>query len=431
MNNRLQLFVERQDQAGSFIEVDRFSDESINVVDSIQNVKDISKIFSPFTRAFSLPSSPTNDEVFGHYYNNQVDTYDARFRTRAILKISGADYKSGHISMENANLLNSNSATSYRVKFTDETTTLKDKIGEDKLTNLNYETTLSLPNEQSTIVNGIRRGVYRNGSVTPSVTNNGFDADGYKLYPDVIYAPIFTKGKAVPIPVTSGGSAPTSNDYPYCLAYFDSENSEDGVTTAVEVAGVTVYKPRVVKVTDYRPAVKVSTMLDMINSRYALGFSNDFMYREELDQLYLWHNGKVQSDLQGSNAFSGEGIQSSSNTSNYTLESFQSALVGDTTGIGNYTAGQLDGDYDPVETIGLSDTIIHLNKGEYTGTIDGTVSLVVLTGDGRVLPMWTTTIGDLNDDGEPEYDSDGYITNEGTLFNSDGATAYDDTDGYK
>ena len=427
MNNRLQLFVERQDKAGSFVEVDRFSDESINVVDSIQNVKDISKIFAPFTRAFHLPSSPTNDEVFGYYYNNQIDTYDARYKTRAIIKINGADYKIGHISMDNSTMINSNSATSYRVKFTDDTTTLKDKIGEDKLTNLNYETTLSLPNSPSTIVNGIRQGVYRNGSTTPTV-----DADGYKLYPDVIYAPIFTKGKAVPIPFISNSvAAPTSNDYEYCLAYFNNEDSADGVTTGSEdSSGLLKYKPNIVRATDYRPSVKVSTMLDMINTKYALGFSDEFMFREELDQLYLWHNGKLQSDLQGSNAFSGEGIQSSSNSSGFTLESFQSSLTGDTPEMGNYVAGQQTGN-DPVDVLGTSDLILHLNKGEYTGTVDGTVSLVVLPGDGRVLPMWTTTIGNLSDNGDPEYDNNGIISSEGTLFNSDGASSYESTDGYE
>ena len=195
MDNRLQLFVERQDSAGDFVEVDMFNDESVNVVDSIQNVKDISKIFAPFTRAFHLPSSPTNDEVFGYYYNNQVDTYDARFKTRAIIKISGADYKIGHISMNNSTMIDSNNATSYNVKFTDETITLKDKIGDDKLSALDYSGKINLDNKLSTIVNGIRQGLYKDGTTTPET-----DIDGNDLYPDVIYAPIFTKGKAVPVP---------------------------------------------------------------------------------------------------------------------------------------------------------------------------------------------------------------------------------------
>mgnify|MGYP003672812063 CR=1 FL=1 len=419
MDNRLQLFVERQDQPGSFVEVDRFNDESINVVDSIQNVKDISKIFSPFTRAFHLPSSPTNDEVFGYYYNNQVDTYDARYRTRAIIKIGGADYKVGHISMDNSTMINSNSATSYRVKFTDDTTTLKEKIGDDKLTNLNYGDTLKLNNRLSTIVNGIRQGVYRNGTTSPTE-----DADGHDLYPDVIYAPIFTKGKAVPIPFRANNSAPTLNDYEYFLGYFNNEDSVDGVTTKGDT---NLYRPNIVKATDYRPSVKVSTMLDMINNKYALGFSDEFMFREELDQLYLWHNGKIQSDLQGSNAFSDEGLDLEGNSVDYTLQSF--SVLNTTTAMSDYTSGDsneqsnvFEVTYEPVDILGLSNLTLYLDKGDYTGRIDATVSLVVLNG-GDEFTMWTTSKGNLSDNGGG--------TDEGTVFNSTDASAYESTLGYR
>ena len=426
MDNRLQLFVERQNSPGSFVEVDRFNDESVNVVDSIQDVKDISKIFSPFTRAFHLPSSPTNDDVFGYYYNNQVDTYDARFRTRAIIKISGADYKVGHISMDNSTMINSNSATSYRVKFTDETTTLKEKIGDDKLTNLNYGKKIKLNNNLSTIVNGIRQGVYRSGSPLPGTPGSGnpnYDADDNVLYPDVIYAPIFTKGKAVPVPFRSTTTAPTSNDYQYFLAYFDNENSADGVTTYDDATER--YKPNAVNARDYRPSVKVSTIMELINDKYALGFSDEFMYREELDQLYLWHNGKIQSDLQGSNAFSGEGLELSANSIDLTLNSFQANTGG---AMKNYRAG--DNDLlpttvwdDRIERLGLSELTIFLDKGGYTGTIGATVSLVVLPSPGLEKVVWSTTIANL-DDNEGS-------TDEGTVFNSSGASAYEDTPGYR
>ena len=420
MDNRLQLFVEKQDSVGSFIEVDRFNDESVNVVDSIQNVKDISKIFAPFTRAFHLPSSPTNNEVFGYYYNNQVDTYDARYKTRAIIKIGGADYKIGHISMDNSTMIDSNNATSYRVKFTDETITLKDKLGEDKLTNLNYGKRLKLANRLTTIVNGIRQGVYRDGTTTPTT-----DADGYVLYPDVIYAPIFTKGKAVPVPFRANNSSPFTNDYEYFLAYFDNENSEDGVTTYSDSDGK--YRPRAVSVRDYRPAVKVSTMLEMINNRYALGFSDEFIYREELDQLYLWHNGKVQSDLKGSNAFSGEGVETSANSVDYKLDSF--TIENTTTQMNSYLAGTHIGSQypDDVEFAPFIDETssisLYLDKGDYTGRIDITVSLVVVKGNGEEVTWWTATRGNI----ESEEDTD----SEGALFNSTYANSSSDSEGFR
>ena len=47
---KIQLYIEGQ-------RVDMFSDESVNITQSIQNVKDISKIFTDFTKTFSVPAS--------------------------------------------------------------------------------------------------------------------------------------------------------------------------------------------------------------------------------------------------------------------------------------------------------------------------------------------------------------------------------------
>jgi hypothetical protein len=53
--------------------VDLFDDESISITDTIQNVKDIAKIFTPFSQQFNLPASKTNNKLFKHYYNFEID----------------------------------------------------------------------------------------------------------------------------------------------------------------------------------------------------------------------------------------------------------------------------------------------------------------------------------------------------------------------
>ncbi len=58
--------------------VDLFQDETISVTDSIQNVSDISKVFTPFSKQFNLPASSTNNKLFKHYYNFDIqDGFDA------------------------------------------------------------------------------------------------------------------------------------------------------------------------------------------------------------------------------------------------------------------------------------------------------------------------------------------------------------------
>ena len=52
--------------------LDLFKDESITVTQSIQNVKQIDKIFTEFSQTFSVPASPTNNKIFKHYYNYDI-----------------------------------------------------------------------------------------------------------------------------------------------------------------------------------------------------------------------------------------------------------------------------------------------------------------------------------------------------------------------
>ena len=58
----IQLFIEGQ-------RVDMFKDESVSITQSIQNVKDIDKVFTEFTKTFTLPASKANNKIFKHYYN--------------------------------------------------------------------------------------------------------------------------------------------------------------------------------------------------------------------------------------------------------------------------------------------------------------------------------------------------------------------------
>jgi hypothetical protein len=56
-----------------------FKDESVSITQSIQNVKDIAKVFTEFTKTFTLPASKTNNKIFKHYYNFDITGgFDAR-----------------------------------------------------------------------------------------------------------------------------------------------------------------------------------------------------------------------------------------------------------------------------------------------------------------------------------------------------------------
>ena len=125
----IQLYIEGQ-------RVDMFKDESVNITQSIKNVKDVAKIFTEFTKTFTLPASKTNNKIFKHYYNfDIIGGFDARTKKDATLELNYLPFKKGKIKLEGVDLQN-RKPKSYRITFFGNTVELKDILGESKLSDL-------------------------------------------------------------------------------------------------------------------------------------------------------------------------------------------------------------------------------------------------------------------------------------------------------
>jgi len=107
---RVDIFIEDK-------QVDTFDDETIQITDSIQNAQDPNKIFTSFSKQFSLPATNRNNDIFKHFYDfNIVNSYDAKRKVKALIKINGIDFRKGFIQLNSVKLKN-NKATSYNVFF--------------------------------------------------------------------------------------------------------------------------------------------------------------------------------------------------------------------------------------------------------------------------------------------------------------------------
>jgi len=121
-----------------YFRADLFKDESVVITDSLLNVRDVAKVFTPFSKQFNLPASKLNNKLFRHYENtNILDSFDARYRHDAIIKLNGIDYKKGKIQFSSVQLKD-NKAHSYKVTFFSDTVDLKEILGDSKLSSLDY-----------------------------------------------------------------------------------------------------------------------------------------------------------------------------------------------------------------------------------------------------------------------------------------------------
>ena len=128
---QVQLFIEDQ-------RIELFKDEVISLTETIQNVKDIAKVFTDFTKTFSVPATKETNKLFKHYYNfDIVGGFDARTKKEGIIKLNGVDFKRGKIKLEGVDLKD-NKPHTYRITFFGDLVLLKDLIGEDKLDSLSF-----------------------------------------------------------------------------------------------------------------------------------------------------------------------------------------------------------------------------------------------------------------------------------------------------
>jgi hypothetical protein len=120
------------------LKIELFEDEQINVTSSVQNINDISKVFTDFSQSFTVPASTVNNEIFQHFYQTDVDsTIDHNIRRNALIEIDLTTFRRGKIQIEKANVKNG-MPENYQLTFYGEIRTLKDLFGEDKLNQLDF-----------------------------------------------------------------------------------------------------------------------------------------------------------------------------------------------------------------------------------------------------------------------------------------------------
>lgn len=130
------IYIYDQDSKSRRIEL--FSDEKISVTSSLQDINDISKVFTDYSQSFTVPATANNNAIFKHWYDNDVDNgYDARTRKDAYIELDTIPFKKGKIQLEKAQYKNGD-LDNYQITFFGYIVSLKDKFNNLNLKDLNY-----------------------------------------------------------------------------------------------------------------------------------------------------------------------------------------------------------------------------------------------------------------------------------------------------
>lgn len=239
--------------------VDLFQDESVSITQTIKNVKDIEKVFTPFTRDFSLPASPTNNRIFKHYYNYEiVGGFDARVRVEARLELNYLPFKEGKLKLNGVDLKDGK-PYAYKVSFFGNTIDIKDLVGEDKLSDL----------DQLDV-------------------DLDYDADTVKTQ---LTTPVTSSTKyAIPL-ITSTQRLYYNTEA--AQSYLDSGNLF--FNSAVRQG---------VRFDELKYAVRLDEIISAIEDKYSITFKSDSFFKNttyysDINNLYMWchrKKGKIQID---------------------------------------------------------------------------------------------------------------------------------------
>lgn len=249
MDLTLALFL-KDNTTGAYQRTDLFNDETISVTQVIQDVQDISKVFTDFSKSFSIPATSENNRLFKHYYNYDIDGgFDARVRIDGYIEIDSNRFNSGKIKLEGVDLKN-NQPYAYRITYYGDTIKLNDLIGEDKLNAL----PLSAYNQ-----------IYNADSVLGKFQGDPTASD--------VIVPFITHTNRYYYDSSTGHGTDDRN-----LHYDTGGGHDHGLLWS-----------------ELKYAIRVEKIIRAIESQYGLTFSNDFFNNSNLEyyQLFMWlHRSK-------------------------------------------------------------------------------------------------------------------------------------------
>lgn len=258
MQNKVQLYIENQ-------RVDLFSDETIEVNSSIQDFRDIGKIFSDYTQSFNIPASSTNNKIFKHFYNFNITggAYDNRTKKEAVIEINYLPFRDGKVYLNGVKMRN-NKPHTYNITFYGKTAvSIKDTIGDDLISQLTYLDNYIHDYTDTNVKDGFQNGL--NFTV-----NNVSQTDA------IIYPLITSKKRLF---YNSTDPVPSDADFDGNLFRKDSVNNNRGL-----------------EYTDLKPAIKAIHIIEAIEDKYeGIEFTRDFFGdNTAFSNLYMWLNPKKE-----------------------------------------------------------------------------------------------------------------------------------------
>ena len=236
-------------------QVDLFKDENLEVNSSVNDIEDITKNTTDYTKTFTVPASKENNKLFKHWYNADIDnSFDARIKVNGKINLDGMLFRNGKFRLTKVSVKHG-APSSYTINFWGNLLDLKDTLGKDELSDLD----LSAYNHR-----------FNSFNVSEGLTTSLVSGD-------LIYS-LFAKKQY----------------------YYNSLTTDQTMTdTIANIGWGNGGGVNGVDYTDLKPSLKIIRIIEAIETDYSLTFSRDFFGRTEFTDLFLWLNKKKDDSVGG------------------------------------------------------------------------------------------------------------------------------------
>lgn len=225
--------------------LDLFEEDNIVIDSSVSKIEDITKVFTDTSNSFSVPATDNNNKILKHFYTtNLVDGWDVFSKVNCVVELNGLFYKQLKLKLNSATV-KSNKPVSYSLQMFGLLADLKDILGSDKLTDLDFS---------SYDFN------YTGNNVWNSLINGSLS--------DVRFSTLSTK-----------------------RLIYSSDSSVDNTDTIKNIAQGDTDLNSGLPFEALMPSILNIRIIEAIESKYGLTFSRDFFSQNQFNNLYLMLNG--------------------------------------------------------------------------------------------------------------------------------------------
>ena len=311
--------------AQDYVRVDLMEEELITLTQVIQDVRDIDKVFTDYSRTFNLPASKTNNKIFKWWYNPDVEGFDNQIMCNARIELNHFAFKDGKIRLEEV-VLKKGEPSIYKVTFFGNTLSLTDLIGEDELDNLVWLENFNHDHTDANILTGLQTGfsptvdsvTYTNAVIYPLISQNqqySYNSTGFDT--------LITSGSATTSAsnkltdsnnnfssvVLIGDLVKNTTDTTYARITGIDDNDTLSISANIMATGENYqiyrtnqgniantssssdlnYNRHGVFPEDLKPAIKATVIIKAIEEQYGITFkTSEFFDSTEFSTLYLW-----------------------------------------------------------------------------------------------------------------------------------------------